>query len=75
MVAMVGFRNIVVHGYEVVDLNIVETHFDDLLAFVGPIRQHMQRWGCCALLSLRLLGHGIHVVLPAYSINEPSRYN
>jgi uncharacterized protein YutE (UPF0331/DUF86 family) len=39
---MAGFRNIVVHGYEVVDMAIVEgilrNHLDDLLAFVDAIR-------------------------------------
>jgi uncharacterized protein YutE (UPF0331/DUF86 family) len=39
---MVGFRNIVVHGYEVVDLDIVrdivEHRLDDLLSFVAAIR-------------------------------------
>jgi uncharacterized protein YutE (UPF0331/DUF86 family) len=39
---MVGFRNIVVHGYEVVDLNILkdilENHLEDLLHFVRAIR-------------------------------------
>jgi uncharacterized protein YutE (UPF0331/DUF86 family) len=40
---MVGFRNILVHGYEVVDLDIVvdvlQNHLDDLLAFVGAVRK------------------------------------
>ena len=40
--AMAGFRNVVVHGYQNVDLNIlrnvVEHHLDDLLDFVGAIR-------------------------------------
>jgi uncharacterized protein YutE (UPF0331/DUF86 family) len=39
---MAGFRNILVHGYEDVDLAIVETivtdHLDDLLQFVSAIR-------------------------------------
>lgn len=39
---MAGFRNILVHGYEVVDLGIVEeilrSHLDDLLAFVAAVR-------------------------------------
>jgi uncharacterized protein YutE (UPF0331/DUF86 family) len=39
---MAGFRNVVVHGYADVDLNIVEdvvrNHLDDLLAFVRAIR-------------------------------------
>ena len=39
---MVGFRNILVHGYEDVDLAIVETvatgHLDDLLQFASLIR-------------------------------------
>lgn len=39
---MAGFRNVVVHGYQEVDLGIVEdvlrNHLDDLLAFVAAIR-------------------------------------
>lgn len=39
---MAGFRNILVHGYQDVDLrivrSIVETRLDDLLAFVQAIR-------------------------------------
>ncbi|HEY0554819.1 MAG TPA: DUF86 domain-containing protein [Thermoanaerobaculia bacterium] len=39
---MAGFRNVLVHGYEVVDLSIVEKivtdHLEDLLAFVSAIR-------------------------------------
>jgi uncharacterized protein YutE (UPF0331/DUF86 family) len=39
---MVGFRNILVHGYEIVDVNIVrevvEHRLEDLLAFVAAIR-------------------------------------
>lgn len=39
---MVGFRNIIVHGYEIVDPVIVEDivlhRLDDFLAFVGAIR-------------------------------------
>jgi uncharacterized protein YutE (UPF0331/DUF86 family) len=39
---MAGFRNILVHGYEVVDLAIVEeivlTRLDDLVEFVGSVR-------------------------------------
>jgi uncharacterized protein YutE (UPF0331/DUF86 family) len=39
---MAGFRNILVHGYQDVDLaivrDIVERRLDDLLAFVGVIR-------------------------------------
>lgn len=42
---MVGFRNILVHGYEVVDLGIVrdvvENRLDDLLAFVKTIRDRL----------------------------------
>lgn len=42
---MVGFRNIVVHGYEVVDLDIVrdivEHRLDDLLSFVAAIRARL----------------------------------
>lgn len=40
---IVGFRNILVHGYEIVDLailrEVVEDHLDDLLAFVMAIRK------------------------------------
>jgi hypothetical protein len=40
--AMAGFRNILVHGYQDVDLrvveDIVENHLTDLLAFVAAIR-------------------------------------
>ncbi len=40
---MVGFRNILVHGYEIVDLailrEVVEDRLDDLLAFVKAIRK------------------------------------
>jgi len=40
---MVGFRNVIVHGYQQVDLGIVEdivrNHLDDLLAFVSAIRE------------------------------------
>ena len=42
---MAGFRNVVVHGYEVVDMAIVEgilrNHLDDLLAFVDAVRARM----------------------------------
>jgi uncharacterized protein YutE (UPF0331/DUF86 family) len=42
---MVGFRNILVHGYEVVDLRIlrevVDQRLGDLLEFVAVIRQKM----------------------------------
>jgi uncharacterized protein YutE (UPF0331/DUF86 family) len=41
-VAMVGFRNILVHGYATVDptivRNVVENHLDDLTDFVAAIR-------------------------------------
>ncbi|MEM1416076.1 MAG: DUF86 domain-containing protein [Myxococcota bacterium] len=41
--AMVGFRNIIVHEYDDVDLQVVREvvaeHLDDLLAFVAAIRQ------------------------------------
>ncbi len=43
---MAGFRNIVVHGYQNVDLHIlgdiVENHLDDLLAFVDAIRSRLR---------------------------------
>ena len=39
---MAGFRNVIVHGYQDVDLGVVEdvlrNHLDDLLAFVAAIR-------------------------------------
>ena len=42
---MVGFRNILVHGYEIVDVavvqEIVEHRLDDLLQFVAVIRARM----------------------------------
>ncbi len=42
---MVGFRNLVVHGYASVDLaivrDVVENHLDDLLAFVASIRARL----------------------------------
>jgi uncharacterized protein YutE (UPF0331/DUF86 family) len=43
--SMVGFRNILVHGYEAVDLAIVEDvvahHLDDLLAFARAVRSRL----------------------------------
>lgn len=43
---MVGFRNIVVHGYENVDLqilrDILENHLDDLLNFAYTIRSRIK---------------------------------
>ena len=45
--AMAGFRNVLVHGYDSVDLRIVrdvvENRLDDLLAFVQAIRVRMER--------------------------------
>jgi uncharacterized protein YutE (UPF0331/DUF86 family) len=42
---MVGFRNIVVHGYETVDLDVVRdilaNHLDDLLGFVAKVRARL----------------------------------
>ena len=42
---MVGFRNILVHGYEAVDPAVVEKvtrdHLDDLLSFVRAIRERL----------------------------------
>ena len=42
---MVGFRNILVHGYEAVDPAVVEKvtrdHLDDLLAFAKAIRKRL----------------------------------
>jgi len=46
MGAMARFRNIVVHGYQIVDLNIVknivEDRLDDLLSFVKAIRDRVK---------------------------------
>jgi len=43
---MVGFRNILVHGYETVDLGILkdvlEHRLDDLLAFVAAVRTRLR---------------------------------
>jgi uncharacterized protein YutE (UPF0331/DUF86 family) len=43
--AMVGFRNIVVHGYQAVDpavvRDIVENHLGDLLDFVASVRSRL----------------------------------
>jgi uncharacterized protein YutE (UPF0331/DUF86 family) len=45
MRSIVGFRNILVHGYQAVDLKImrdvVENRLDDLLAFVDAIRERL----------------------------------
>ena len=42
---MVGFRNVVVHGYDTVDLAVVrdvlENRLDDLLAFVAAVRARL----------------------------------
>ena len=42
---MAGFRNILVHGYDTVDLDIVrdvvECHLDDLLTFVAAVRRRL----------------------------------
>jgi uncharacterized protein YutE (UPF0331/DUF86 family) len=44
---MAGFRNVVVHGYEVVDLAIVrdvlEHRLDDLVDFCGIVRGRLER--------------------------------
>lgn len=43
---MVGFRNVLVHGYELVDLSIVkdvvENRLDDLLAFAETLRKRLK---------------------------------
>ena len=43
---IVGFRNILVHGYQTVDIEIVrdilENHLDDLLAFVEAVRSRLR---------------------------------
>ncbi len=45
--AMAGFRNVLVHGYQDVDLAIVEdvlsNHLDDLLGFVRSIRSMLDK--------------------------------
>jgi uncharacterized protein YutE (UPF0331/DUF86 family) len=47
MARMAGFRNVVVHGYEVVDLrvvkNVVEHHLGDLEAFVVDVDAWLAR--------------------------------
>ena len=44
---MVGFRNVLVHGYDDVDLRVVhdvlEGHLGDLVAFVAAIRTRLDR--------------------------------
>jgi len=44
--AMAGFRNILVHGYQEVDLSVVrdilENHLEDLKAYVSRIRQQVK---------------------------------
>jgi uncharacterized protein YutE (UPF0331/DUF86 family) len=43
---MAGFRNVLVHGYDEVDLDVVEDilrhHLDDLLAFVAAIQERLR---------------------------------
>ena len=45
LVQVAGFRNVLVHGYEDVDLAVVEdvlrNHLDDLLAFVAAIQRRI----------------------------------
>lgn len=45
MFRIVGFRNILVHGYASVDLgvvrDVVEHRLDDLLGFVTAVRQRL----------------------------------
>ena len=45
MRSIVGFRNILVHGYQTVDLKIMrdvlEHHLEDLIAFVAAIRNRL----------------------------------
>ena len=42
---MTGFRNILVHGYDTVDLaivrDVVERHLDELLGFVSAVRKRL----------------------------------
>ncbi len=44
---MIGFRNVLVHGYDEVDLSVVEDiarhRLDDLLAFAGVVRERITR--------------------------------
>jgi uncharacterized protein YutE (UPF0331/DUF86 family) len=46
---MIGFRNVLVHGYDEVDLAVVEDvarhRLDDLLAFAGAIRERIAAGG------------------------------
>jgi uncharacterized protein YutE (UPF0331/DUF86 family) len=46
---MVGFRNILVHGYQAVDpavvRQVVEHHLDDLLGFAAAVRRKLQAHG------------------------------
>jgi uncharacterized protein YutE (UPF0331/DUF86 family) len=47
LAAMAGFRNVLVHGYQEVDLalvrQVVEGHLGDLLDFVAAIRRGLER--------------------------------
>ena len=47
--AMAGFRNILVHGYQEVDLNVVRDILDnrlaDLVAYVSTIRSQLETDG------------------------------
>lgn len=42
---MAGFRNVLVHGYDDVDLRVVQdvvaNHLDDLLTFAGAVRRRL----------------------------------
>ena len=42
---MAGFRNILVHGYDTVDLaivqDVVERHLDELLQFTDTVRKRL----------------------------------
>ena len=46
---MVGFRNVLVHGYDTVDLaivrDVVENRLDDLLQFVAAVRSRVSKEG------------------------------
>ena len=46
---MVGFRNVLVHGYDTVDLaivrDVVENRLDDLLQFVAAVRSRVRNEG------------------------------
>jgi uncharacterized protein YutE (UPF0331/DUF86 family) len=52
--SLAGFRNVLVHGYDDVNLaivrNVLDEHLGDLGAFVDAIRRRMRTPGCTGLL-------------------------